>query len=240
LLDNVRFGIDHTILSYTGVDVAAPYGQHSAPAPDTECKGAPDSYFSGSSSPANPINCVRLASGTKSSFETAFFGADGRMYHPNPNFTPGTVHGYSPVDVTRLQDYISNAGSCTGTLDAIRQNQAASALREGCISPKIFKSPRFALLPVLNAPVMPPNGTSYYWCIGFKALFIDKDDSDMSASETGFTWNGGSMRIVKGYVFDVKYLPETVSSTQVGGTQDYTGSGPKIPLLVHDTGDGTY
>ncbi|MDQ6686890.1 MAG: hypothetical protein M3Z50_04640, partial [Actinomycetota bacterium] len=79
----------------------------------------------------------------------------------------------------------------------------------------------------------------YYWCTGFKAMFIDKDDLD-TASETGFTWNGGSLRVVKAYVFDVKYLPDVVSSTQVIGTQDFTGSGPKIPLLVTDAGDGTY
>ena len=60
---------------------------------------------------------------------------------------------------------------------------APTDAKAGWLTEDIINCPRFAILPVLNSPVVAPNGTSYFPIIGFKAIYFWDD-----TAYAGFVW----------------------------------------------------
>lgn len=107
---------------------------------------------------------------------------------------------------------------------------------ERILSPDIFKSPRFFMIPVI--PVEASNGASgAYPIVGFRPGFITSES--MSATNgnpgavtdhNGVHFHAGNVERLDVVLFDENALPDTAPA--VGGESDYTGSGPKVIVLV--------
>ncbi len=244
--NNIKKGLDHYPHEY----MRFPYGSDTygpsndgilRPTPPTgeECNGKPLSYRSGPSSPIPDINCARLKSGgTGGQLKPGFFdtsaGDKGRLLQKScaPNGATTTSGPVSGVDNAPLSQFVS------GDYDAWRtyvQNNAdigPDDPKAGSVSSAILECPRFAILPVVNGPIDAPNGTTYYWIIGFKALYFWDE-----TPEKGFAWQGSNLTAVRAFVFDLDYLPEQVSSQVAGAIGGYVGSGPTVVRLVHDSDD---
>ena len=139
------------------------------------------------------------------------------------------------VDATPLDQFV-NTGK--GSYAQFKAHVAANpggippgSAKQGWISEKILECPRFAILPVVNSAVDPPNGTTYFPVIGFKAVYFGDE-----TPERGFSWQGSNLKAVRGFVFDIDYLPPQVSAQIAGIVGPYTG-GPKVVQLVHDQDD---
>ena len=102
------------------------------------------------------------------------------------------------------------------------------------LSADIYDSPRFGWVPVL--PVQPANGGSKkYQIIEFRPCFItDQPPSsvkgDTNGATTGVITDNNGVQAVTVIFFNDKALP---NPPIVDGTFVYTGSGPKIPLLIN-------
>jgi hypothetical protein len=103
------------------------------------------------------------------------------------------------------------------------------------ISSKIYDSPRFAYVPVLR--VQPSQGGSNkYQIVDFRACFITdqppsaiKGDPPGSATN-GFTMDSNGVNSVQVIFLNPNALPNPPVKN---GTINYTGSGPKVPILVN-------
>jgi len=185
---------------------------------------------------------VRLSSGNKSSFEKGFFDTpDGRMYQykSDTGKQTGSIGGHSNVDIDDLFDTrFVDAANMTAFKAAIIAGLPPTTGQAGWIKDAIFSCPRFALLPVVNVDdANTPNGTTYYPIVGFKGMFITSINPGDPTFDHGFSFTGGSMQSVKGFVFDLKWLNKNVSSSDVLGTQAYVGTGPVVAELVRDKDD---
>jgi hypothetical protein len=103
------------------------------------------------------------------------------------------------------------------------------------ISSKIYDSPRFAYVPVLK--VQPSQGGSNkYQIVDFRACFItDQPPSAIKGDPPGSATNGFTMDSNGVNSVQVIFLnPDALPNPPVkNGTINYTGSGPKIPILVN-------
>ena len=102
------------------------------------------------------------------------------------------------------------------------------------LSAEIYDSPRFGYVPVL--PIQPANGGSKkYQIIEFRPCFItDQAPSsvkgDSNGTTTGIITDNNGVKAVTVIFINDKALP---NPPIVNGTLVYTGTGPKIPLLVN-------
>ncbi len=252
---NIKEGLDHTPHEYQryplGTDTyGPPYDDgvvRAAPATGVECGSLPAAlvFQSGSSTPVQDINCARLKSGNTGGqlkpglFDTSS-SSPGRLLQRSCGRT-GTSGPVAGVDETPLSDFVNpGLGTDPASPDydelvayvTAHPSISPSDPKAGWISGSVLDCPRFAILPVLNATVPPPNGTTYYPIIGFKAAYFWDDSSDH-----GFGWQGSSLRVVRAFVFDLDFLPPQVSGEVAGRIGDYLGSGPKVVQLVHDSDD---
>ena len=103
------------------------------------------------------------------------------------------------------------------------------------ISDTIYDSPRFGYVPVLT--VQPANGGSNkYQIIDFRACFItDQPASAVKGDACRIATNGIVTDNNGVHSVEVIFLnPNALPNPPVkNGTINYTGSGPKIPLLVN-------
>jgi hypothetical protein len=102
------------------------------------------------------------------------------------------------------------------------------------ISDAIYNSPRFGYVPVL--PVQPTNGGSNkYQIIDFRACFITDQPAtamkgDAPSATNGIITDTNGVHSVEVIFLNPAALP---NPPVVNGTINYTGSGPKIPVLVN-------
>jgi hypothetical protein len=253
LIENIKSGIDHGLHTYQTYLLPPNAAARAEPPLGAQCDtvAVPSSTVlkSGSTTPLQNVNCVRLASGGKSSFEKGFFDSpDGRLYQyqSDTGSQTGSIGGHSNVDIDDLFDTrFVDAANMTAFRAAIIAGLPPTTNQLGWIKDAIFSCPRFALLPVVNVDdATTPDGTAYFPIVGFKGMFITSINPGDPAYDHGFAFQGGSMQGVKGFVFDLKWLHKNVSSSEVLGTQAYVGTGPVVAKLVRDKDDnqpaGTY
>jgi len=243
---NIKKGIDHNLHIYT--DWPAPGGRVD-PATSVECDALDNPVGtiqkSGANSPLSDVNCLLLKPGGRiGALKSGFFddsgSTPGGLGRLKANFcsSPGSSGSETNVDVTPLAQFIDTS---KGSYEAFKTHVAANPdgisaapSTQSWVTGDILKCPRFAVLPVLNSNVEPPQGGgNYYPIVGFKAVYFWDDTPD-----EGFVWGSpGNLEAVRAFVFDLDYLPSEVSGQVAGQVGPYTGSGPKVVRLVHDFGD---
>lgn len=185
-------------------------------------------------------NCLDMQNGNKLSAATAGF-LDGYS-HPTSGSAPARLkapaghasvplHGRTGMDGDHVTKYLNVPLTTFTTALA----DPAATPTKGWVKPEIVECPRFAIVPVLNVDTNPPNG--YYPIKGFVAVFIDGP-----APNYGLEPNVGGTQIesVRAYVFSLDYLGDVLASGTTDDTVPYLGTGPKVPVLVHDSGDPSY
>jgi hypothetical protein len=106
------------------------------------------------------------------------------------------------------------------------------------VSGRIFQSPRFAVVPIIDFPVNPQNG--YYPILTFQPVFItdetgpSKRGSSYASSNNGVVLDssGNTVRAITVIPIHPDALPETADQPQGGNTIPWIGSGTKIVVLV--------
>ena len=203
-----------------------------------ECDTLSGSIWS-DSTPLPVMNCLPFQTGSISTFEKGWFGGnpvdEGRMEQTTANDHTGPIGSYSGVDTDSITDFIKAGFTLTDFLDAITNHDPVGPM----LDPDIALCPRFSLLPIINVPNPPPSGNHVYPILGFKGFFVDDDPAAPGTSDHGFQFSGGSLRVVKGFAFDLDTDFGLVSNSS-GGTITYVGAGPKVPVLVHDADDPAY
>lgn len=233
---NTIAGIDHSWTTYPG----------SVPV-DTPCRSGvtliPGAVLDEGTG-VNGANCLEVESGNKIvSLGEAFLdgyaepGGDfypGRLIDPDDGHDSATLHGRADADVDRIQDYLTvPLADFTNKLATDPDPEESEV--NGWISRDIVTCPRFGFVPVLNVSDNPPNG--FYPIVGMAAVFIDGSPPNHGFEPS--TAAGTQMRSIRAYAFSTKYLVGVFSSGETD-TIDYLGSGPKVPVLVHDSADPSY
>jgi Flp pilus assembly protein TadG len=184
------------------------------------------------------MNCLPFQTGSISTFEKGWFGGnpvdEGRMQQTTAGDHTGPIGSYSGMDTDHLSDFLKSGVTLTNFRDAVAAHTPVGPLLE----PDIALCPRFAILPVINVPSPPPSGNHVYPILDFKGFFLDDDPAAPGTTDHGFGFNGGSLKVVKGFAFDLDDDFGLVSNGTIG-TVAYVG-GPKIPVLIHDAADPAY
>lgn len=198
----------------------------------------------GSESPgASAIDCVPVQGGPVPGWAAGFFSLGppaGRMRQPEAGANTGKVAGNYPIDIDHVNEprFVDSSKGSPGDLEAaLRAGQPPRPDQRGWLTAAVLRSPRFAMLPVVDPNVDRDGDASPI--VGFVGFFIDSPSSD-TAADHGFVFNGDQLRAVKGYAFSLDYLPETLPPSAAPATSEYAGSGPKVVRLIHDSGDPPY
>jgi len=237
---NMSDGLDHTPVPWSGT--LPPRG-------DDSCNGYgtptyPGAQLDNVSREGN--NCVNILNGMNTDTVTRGMVDGG-------NTSEGSFKGR--LDTPTLPGCDRNRGDSERTINSVAVNDdvlscflptgvsvgdistsSISAAHEGVLSSRIFDSPRFMAVPVIDTNVNPPNG--YYPIKRFVPVFItDESPASTSASAGSFaTSNNGvivqSTKVVglNVVVINEAALPETADAN--GDVVSYFGSGTKIIRLV--------
>ena len=145
-----------------------------------------------------------------------------------------TLHGHNNMDGDHIEDYL-NVSIDTFVNSLANNPNPTEAAVNGWLDMEIVECPRFAIVPVLNATENPSNG--FYPIVGFAGVFLDGDDPNH-----GFEPNNNATQIqsIRAYAFSLNYLPGVLSAGTTEGTVTFIGTGPKVPVLVHDLADPAY
>lgn len=165
----------------------------------------------------NSYNCVRVQNGQSvlSATQALLDGINNPKLDPrllNPSAPPcsmGTVKGRSNIENDSLANFL------TVPLSTFVNNINGTPTA-GVVKKEIYNCPRFFLVPVLQISGNQPNG--FYPILRFMGAFIE--DFETTA--------------IKAYVFSLDWIASPGAS---GGTIPFVGSGPRIPILVHDPYD---
>ena len=239
---NIKTGMDHGVHTYS----LWPQGSvmpRATPGQGVECSNLDQTFVrqSGPSRATGDVNCVRLRTGDiNGALKPGFFDSDpsslGRMYRycSDARTSSGPNSG---IDGTSLFQaaYVDTSKGSPADLKAALISSPLNPPHTEWITSAVFHCPRFALLPVVDPSTpLPEGGNHYYPVVGFKAVYIDDDTADR-----GFVWgNGNALESVRGYVFDLRYLPREVSAADAGSIGPYLGGdAPKTVVLVHDLAD---
>jgi Flp pilus assembly protein TadG len=186
-------------------------------------------------------NCMNINNGNKVDSTT-----DGLVSGGTTSFGPyqgrlvtGPTAPCARANYTLLGQSLNNdVLSCflPGVPGQFKLNDLTSGNNLGALKldPKIYESPRFFFVPVLNYEVNPPNG--FYPIVDFRAVFItDENPNAANGSSTASATNGlaaGSTNLdsVTVYAFPYSALPSEASGNS--GEIPYIGAGPKIVRLV--------
>ncbi|MGI9156630.1 MAG: hypothetical protein ACR2FG_08335, partial [Marmoricola sp.] len=190
--------------------------------------------------PADGTNCVDTKTGlnlnaAQSGFISGVGGKPGRLTNVASgtgcasNGAPATkVFGSYTINNDTLSCFLTDDTTNIGDIDG-----ATYALNAPVLSPAIYKSPRFAIVPVIG--VQPANGDSNrYQIVGFRPAFITDQPSSATrtspaSSTNGIPGSGGSVDSIQVVFINDLALPHVDG----GETQDYTGTGPKNLMLVN-------
>jgi len=184
-------------------------------------------------SPNSPTDCVSTKPGFPGSELTQglILGADGLAGRLDAPTTPGcsrsgtdsrTPGTYSLNDDT-VACYLINGKTLSNALYPSTTTEALSG--------EIVASPRFFRIPIL--PEDPTHGTSTnYPILGYRYVFITTEGSSSISGYNGLTMrtNGTRIQSLSMAVLNEDALPGTVPHP--GDVVDYTGSGPKVIVLV--------
>jgi Putative Flp pilus-assembly TadE/G-like len=210
------------------------------PAPNGQCDGQAGSVIS-SSGPVDGTNCVYTEPGLKiaQTNEGLVIGKGGVAGRLNTDSVHGcgrngtndrtsaTISGYRINDDV-LTCFITNGASIQALVDGGVTARAA-------LSSDIYDSPRFFWIPVLVTD--PSTGRKAWPIVRFRPGFIT--DQSLSATHdapgtisdlNGLVAGPSGIREVHVVLFDEIALPEIAPAQ--GGEADYTGSGPKVIVLV--------
>lgn len=235
---NMAIGLDHDLVLFKGL--LPPQG------PDS-CNGNGATPFPGAqpdkiSQPGN--NCVDVKNGMNTDVVTDGMVTGGSTSQGaykgrlNKDTLTGCDRNNGSDEAMRI-GYATNddvlscflpAGVTVGNVSGT----SIAAIHEKTISSRIFDSPRFMVVPVIDFPVNPQNG--FYPLIKYQPVFIT-DESPTSQKGTSYATSTNGVIIQSSKVVGVtvvainpKALPETADTT--GGTVPYTGSGTKIIRLM--------
>lgn len=237
IIVNTIKGIDHSWETYP----------HSVPL-NTECKSGvtliTDAVLDEPNDGVDGSNCLAVENGNKvSAVGEAFLdgwdepGGDDDL-DPKLEVSAGhdsvTIMGRGGMDGDHISKYLT-VPLATFVAKLADPTPAESEVN-GWIKGDILDCPRFAIVPVLNVDENPPNG--YYPIVGFAGVFVDGPAPDYGFSTDSVT--GTQVKSIRAYAFSLNYLPGIVSSGTTAGTVTFLGSGPKVPVLVHDSGDPSY
>lgn len=197
------------------------------PAPNTECKSGSNTIPGAiiDNGTDNSFNCADVQNGnTVSSAAKALLDGIGNpslaarlLDPPIPPCAKGSVKGRSNIENDSLAAFLTvSLSSFQGMINNPNPTP-------GIIKKEIYDCPRFFLVPVLNITGNQANG--FYPITKFFGTFIED-----------FETNGGGSQVtaIKAYVFSLDWI---ASPGAGGGTIPYVGSGPRIPILVHDAYD---
>jgi Flp pilus assembly protein TadG len=229
---NIAGGIDHGWSTFPSV---------SGIAKNTECdKPLLAGAILDNGGGVDGANCLDVQNGNKTNDVASGFldgytksspDLDARLDHPASGHATGTIDTRPGLDRDHMTDYLKAGVTLADFTNALN----TGTVNPGWVLPEILSCPRFAIVPVLH--VTGSFGNGYYPISGFRGVFIDSP-----APDYGFLPKGGGTQIqaIKAYAFSLDFLPGIISDGDVGGTVKFLGSGPKIPVLVHDTGDPSY
>lgn len=242
---NTALGLDHTFVKFP-----EPY----PPPVDDSCNGLGSSPVPGAKLDEvgpdgltqDDRNCVNILNGNKPSFitpgmitggtagGTAFTGKLERPTGEGCDRLKGSAE--RSVFGHDINDDVLTCFLAPGvTVAQISSPTATNAtLPPNAISGAIVDSPRFFWVPVINAPVNPPNG--HYPIIDFRAVFVtDESGTATNGASNATTQNGlmttsTKLTALQVVAFSVKALPDSVSSN--GSGIPYLGTGPRLIRLV--------
>ena len=188
-------------------------------------------------------NCVDTDTGMSSSVATGGFigvgssAVGGNQYLLKPNGKTKCGPGGTQATSVVLSQTVNNDTLTCFFLDSttnVADVDYAAYNGPPLISDAIYDSPRFAYVPILQ--VQPANGGSNkYQIIDFRACFItDQPGSavkgDQPSASNGLVTDNNGITSVQVIFLNPNALP---SPPVKNGVINYTGSGPKIPLLVN-------
>lgn len=207
---------------------------------DGTCTTAPPSV----TWPTDGTNCVDTDTGMSAKVATGGFLGKGSSAPGNGQYllkptgdTKCANGGTSEATTVVMQQTINNDTlSCFFLSQSTHVGDVDSKSYTGppLISDAIYGSPRFAYVPVLN--VQPANGGSKkYQIIDFRACFITDQPAsavkgDAPSATNGIITDNNGINSVEVIFLNPNALPNPPVKD---GTINYTGSGPKIPLLVN-------
>lgn len=239
---NIAEGLDHDVIPFdTDVYSLPPQGQDS-------CQGnggtPPVGAVNDKDPTRNDANCLNIQTGGNIPFVTSGIIAggstssgydyEGRLRSDSSicDHNGGTSPDY------RLETYINNDVLSCFLKPGVTVGDVSSELiplsAEGAISPEIYDSPRFMVVPIIDYPVNPQNG--FYPIIGYVPVFLtEESEASQKGASIGPSTNGVlddgtkivSLRVI---ALNPLALPETAEITS--GTIPYTGSGTKVVRLL--------
>jgi hypothetical protein len=241
---NITAGIDHGWKHYpafTPAELKGPGDPTVAePAPGTQCQNGntliPYALLDNGRG-VEGANCIDIQNGNKTNnvgeaFLDGFhkYGVDLDPRLKAPAGHPAvTILGRSGMDGHHITEYLN-----------VPLTQFTTALVNGAtptpgwLDQEIMDCPRFAIVPVLHTDANPGNG--FYPIKDFVGVYIDGPSPNHGFHPNN---NGTQVESIRAYAFDLDYIGE-VAGSDGNGTTTYLGSGPKIPVLVHDAGDPSY
>lgn len=183
--------------------------------------------------PTSPTDCVSTKPGFPGNELTSGLilgadGLDGRLDVPtNPGCSRSGTSSQTPGTYALNDDTIACYLLDGATIsDALYPSTTTDAL-----SGSIVTSPRFFRIPIL--PEDPIHGTSTNYPIqGFRYVFISTEGTSSITGYNGITMrsSGNKIQTLSVAVLNEHALPDTVPNP--GDVVDYTGSGPKVVVLV--------
>jgi len=188
--------------------------------------------------PAEGTNCVdtkpgMVANAAQAGFLTGLSGTPGRLSHRTGSSTCATPGSDNPTTVSGI--LINNDTlSCYLTDDTTNIGTISSADYDGApvLSPEIYNSPRFLIVPVLGR--QPTNGGSNkYQIVGFRPAFVTNQAN--SATRTSPPLAGNGLTLDKGSIESVQVVfinAKALSPLDSGDVTEYAGTGPRVLRLV--------
>lgn len=242
IMVNIAAGIDHGWQTFPGFSDTDPSNDLAV---NTECTSG-NTTISGAvlddGDGVEGANCIDTASGNKiGDIGTAFldgwsklgFDLDPKLEAPSSHDSI-TLHGRNGMDGDHIEDFLTVPLTTFVNNLATNPNPSESSVN-GWLKAEIATCPRFAIVPVLNVDDPPQNG--FYPIKGFAGVFIDGSSPDHGFDPNN---NGNQIQSIRAYAFSLNYLPGVLSAGTTEGTVTFIGTGPKVPVLVHDEADPAY
>jgi len=231
---NVALGLTNSLAIYpTGVGSS-----------DGTCSSAQPQTVMWGPSGTDGTNCVSTDTGMSSKVATGGFIGKGSSAPSNGSYllkpngkTKCANGGNSEATTVLLSQTINNDTLSCFFLDSsthVGDVDTAGYTGPPLISDKIYDSPRFAYVPVLQ--VQPANGGSRdYQIIDFRPCFITDQPAsalkgDNASSSNGFITDNNGIVSVEVIFLNGNALPHPPVKN---GVINYVGSGEKVPILVN-------
>lgn len=210
---------------------------------DNDCKTmGPPSVFSADPSPHNPAtNCVDSLTGLGAgdAYDGYLSNPHGRLLQDSSSLCRGLPQSRSARLMLSTGESINNDTlSCFLVNDTLHLSDLISVPTGATpkLDQSIWKSPRFMQVPILQHD---PNGHKWMPIVRFVPAFITDEVTGSSrsaplfsgATENGFVMqNPHKLRAMRVFFFDPDAMPPPPDG---GALNNYTGSGPKIPVLTN-------